>query len=110
MVLETTLFGFRIIELVAGTFATLSAIIGLYIGYLALQSFYRHGDPSMRFLALGLILLTAVTYSVTFVGSLLIQLRLLSLPQQDFFWTIAQFTQFAGLICLAYALHRRDTG
>ena len=107
MLWETQLFGFRAIELVAGFFAAGSATIGLYIGYQALKSFYRHRDPSMRFLAVGLILLTVVTYTFTFVGSLLVRLRLLSLPQQDVFWTVAHVLQFAGLVCIAYALHRR---
>ena len=107
MALEMTLFGIRAIELVAGVFAAGSAAIGLYIGYLALKSLYRHGDPSMRYLAFGLILLTAVTYTFTFIGSALVHLRVLSLPQQDYFWTTAHVIQFSGLICIAYALHRR---
>jgi hypothetical protein len=107
MVFETTYVGFRVIELIAGSFATASATLGLYIGYLAFKSFNRHGDPSMRFLALGLILLTAVTYTFTFIGSILIQFRVLSLPQQDFFWTVSHIIQFTGLVCIAYALHRR---
>lgn len=107
MVFETTVLGFRVIEVIAGSFAGASALLGLYIGYLALKSFYRHRDPSMRFLAIGLILLTAVTYLFTFIGSMLVQFRVLSLPQQDAFWTIAHVIQFTGLLCLAYALHRR---
>lgn len=107
MVFETTVFGVRGIELIAGLFAGASALLGLYIGYLALKSFNRHRDPSMRYLALGLILLTAVTYTFTFIGSMLLQFRVLSLPQQDVFWTVAHVIQFAGLVCLAYALHRR---
>ena len=108
MVFETTVYGFRVIEIVASVFATGSAVFGLYIGMLSLRSFYRHRDPSMRYLAVGLLLLTAVTYSFTFVGSMLIQFRVLSLPQQDYFWTASQVMQFAGLVCIAYALHRRD--
>lgn len=108
MVFETTVYGFRVIELVASAFATGSAAVGLYIGYRSLQSFYRHGDPSMRYLAVGLLLLTAVTYTLTFVGSILLQLRVLSLPQQDYFLTVSHVSQFAGLVCIAYALHRRD--
>lgn len=107
MAIETTVFGIRIVELVAGVFATGSAAIGLYVGYQALESFNRHSDPSMRYLAFGLILLTAVTYTFTFIGSMLVHLRVLSLPQQDVFWTVAHFIQFAGLVCIAYALHRR---
>lgn len=108
MAFETTVFGVRGIVIVAGTFAAASAALGLYIGYLALKSFFRHRDPSMRYLALGLILLTAVTYTFTFIGSVLVELRVLSLPQQDVFWTIAHVIQFLGLVCLAYALHRRS--
>lgn len=109
MVFETAVFGYRLIELVAGLFAGASALLGLYIGYLALKSFYRHRDPSMRFLAVGLILLTAVTYLFTFIGSMLVQFRVLSLPQQDVFWTVAHIIQFTGLCCLAYALYRRPS-
>lgn len=107
MVFESTVFGFRGIEIVAGFFAGVSALVGLYIGYLALKSFNRHRDPSMQFLAIGLILITAVTYLFTFIGSMLVQFRVLSLPQQDVFWTIAHMIQFTGLLYLAYALHRR---
>lgn len=107
MVLEQTLFGFRLIELIAGGFAAGSAAIGLYIGYQAFRSLRRHDDPSMLYLAVGLILLTTVTYTFTFVGSMLVQFRVLSLPQQDYFWTTAHLLQFVGLLCLAYALHRR---
>lgn len=107
MALETLVSGFRLIELVAGAFATGSVLVGLYIGFRATQSFRRHSDPSMRYLAAGLVLLTAVTYSLTFVGSVLLQLRLLTLPQQDYILTLAHLTQFAGLFFIAYALHRR---
>lgn len=107
MVLEATLYGYRIVALIAGVFAAGSAAVGLYIGYLALRSFYRHEDPSIRYLAIGLVLITSVTYSFSFVGSMLIQLRLLSLPIQDVLWTVTHFIQFTGLVCIAYALHRR---
>lgn len=107
MVFETTIYGLRVIEIIASVFATCSAGVGLYIGYRAVQSFYRHGDPSMRYLAVGLLLLTAVTYTVTFLGSMLVQFRLLTLPQRDYFLTISHLTQLVGLCCIAYALHRR---
>lgn len=107
MALETVVFGFRLVELVAGVFATASAAVGLFIGYLAIKSFQRHDDPSMWYLGVGLILLTAVTYTFTFIGSMLVHLRVLSLPQQDYFWTVAHVLQFSGLACIAYALYRR---
>ncbi len=105
--LESTLYGYRIVALIAGVFAAGSAAVGLYIGYLALKSYYRHEDPSMRYLSVGLILITSVTYSLSFVGSILIQLRLISLPKQDVLWIGTYFIQFIGLICIMHALHRR---
>jgi hypothetical protein len=108
MVLESTLYGYRIVALIAGVFAAGSAAVGLYIGYLALRSYYRHEDPSMRYLSIGLILITSVTYSLSFAGSVLIQLRLISLPKQDVLWILTHFIQFTGLICIMYALYRRD--
>lgn len=107
MVLERTVFGVRVIELVASVFAAGSATVGLYIGYQAFRSLRRHSDPSMWYLGIGLILLTAVTYTFTFLGSMLVHLRLLSVTQQDYFSTTAHLLQFTGLLCLAYALHRR---
>jgi hypothetical protein len=108
MVLESSLYGYRIVALVAGVFVAGSAAVGLYIGYLALRSYYRHEDPSMQYLSIGLILITSVTYSLSFVGSILIQLRLISLPKQDLLWILTHFIQFTGLICIMYALHRRN--
>lgn len=107
MVADSIVFGVRLIELVAGSFAALSAALGLYIGYLAFTALRRHADPSMRYLALGLILLTAVTYGVAFTGSVLIELRVLTLPQQDWLWLVVHILQFSGLALIAYALHRR---
>ncbi|MWV40225.1 hypothetical protein [Natrialba sp. INN-245] len=97
----------RPIELAVGLLAAGATLVGLYIGYQAFRAWGRHRDPSMRALALGLILLTAVTYSTSFVGTVLIHLRLLSLPQQDWFWLAVHASQFAGLALIAYALHRR---
>ncbi|RQG95974.1 DUF7521 family protein [Natrarchaeobius chitinivorans] len=97
----------RPIELVVGLLAAGATLIGLYIGYQAFRAWGRHRDPSMRYLAVGLILLTAVTYSTSFVGTVLIHLRLLSLPQQDWFWLVVHAAQFTGLALIAYALHRR---
>lgn len=99
----------RPMELVVGGFAFGATLLGLYIGYQAFRAMRRHEDPSMWYLALGLVLLTAVTYTTSFVGTILINLRLLSLPQQDWFWLAVHVFQFAGLALIAYALHRRPS-
>ncbi|ELZ02340.1 DUF7521 family protein [Natrialba asiatica] len=99
--------GVRPIELAVGALAAGATLLGLYIGYQAFRAWGRHRDPSMRYLALGLLLLTVGTYSMSFVGTVLINLRLLSLPQQDWFWLAVHTAQFTGLALIAYALHRR---
>ncbi|MFC3957121.1 DUF7521 family protein [Halovivax cerinus] len=95
------------IQFAVGVLAVGATLLGLYIGYLAYRAMRRHEDPSMWYLAVGLILLTAVTYTTSFVGTVLISLRLLTLPQQDWFWLAVHVFQFAGLGLIAYALHRR---
>ena len=95
------------IQLVVGALAAGATVVGIYIGVQAFRGMRRHGDPSMWYLALGLILLTAVTYSTSFLGTVLIHFRLLTLPQQDWLWLAVHVFQFSGLVLIAYALHRR---
>ena len=99
----------RTMELAVGAFALGATVLGLYIGVQALRAMRRYEEPSLWYLALGLVLLTAVTYTTSFVGTILINLRLLSLPQQDWFWLAVHVIQFAGLALIAYALHRRPS-
>ncbi|WP_049926996.1 hypothetical protein [Halopiger goleimassiliensis] len=100
-------FDVRPIELAIGVLALGATIVGLYIGYQAIVALRRYEDRSMWYLAVGLLLLTAVTYSLSFLATVLINLRLLSLPQQDWLWLGIHVSQFTGLALIAYALHRR---
>jgi len=102
-----SLGGFTLLELAASALATGSAVVGLYIATLAYRGLRRHENESMRFLAVGLILLTGVTYATAFVGTVLLHLRVLPLPAQDPFRLLVRLFQFVGLLFIAYSLYVR---
>jgi ABC-type transport system involved in multi-copper enzyme maturation permease subunit len=87
--------------------AFLSTVVGLYIGYQAYRGFRRHESASMRYLSVGLVLLTAVTYSSAFLGSVLLRRGLLPASYQAPFQLLVRLTQLAGLLFIAYSLRRR---
>jgi ABC-type transport system involved in multi-copper enzyme maturation permease subunit len=95
------------VALLVVTAAFLSTVVGLYIGYQAYRGFRRHESASMRYLSIGLILLTAVTYSSAFLGSLLFRQGLLPLSYRGAFQVFVRLLQLAGLLCIAYSLRRR---
>lgn len=100
-------FGLSWIELAVSVVAAGSALLGLYIGALAYRGLRRHDDPSMRYLSIGLLLLTAVTYGTAFVGTLLFRFEVLALPRQDQFRLLVRVLQFLGLGSIAYSLSIR---
>lgn len=101
----TTLFGYTPIQLAALLFASGSSLLGLFIGYLAYRGLRRNDSTQMRYLSVGMILLFGVAYGVSIVGTMLIQMRVLSLPSQDPFRLAVRVVQFAGLACIAYSLY-----
>jgi len=102
-----TAFGLSQIELAVTAIAAGSAIVGFYIGWQAYRGLRRHDDPAMRYLSIGLLLLTAVTYGTAFVGTLLFRFEVLALPQQDIFRLLVRVFQFLGLLSIAYSLSIR---
>jgi high-affinity Fe2+/Pb2+ permease len=101
----TTLFGYTAIRLAILVFATGSAVVGLFIGYLAYRGLRRNDSKQMLYLSVGMILLFGVAYGVSILGTVLLQLRVLSLPYQDPFRLVVRMIQFTGLLCLAYSLY-----
>lgn len=95
------------ITIVAVSFA--STIVGLFIGYHAYRGFRRHQSAAMQYLSIGLILLTAVTYTAAFVGSALLQYGVLDSALRDPFTLVVRFLQLAGLAFIAYSLYRRPS-
>lgn len=101
----TSIFGYTPIQLAVFAFASSSAVLGLYIGYLAYRGLRRHESKQMLVLSIGMILLFGMAYGISIVGTLLLEFRILSLPSQDYFRLGVRVVQFAGLVCIAYSLH-----
>jgi hypothetical protein len=103
----TYVYGFTLVELAVVATAGASTLVGLYIGYQAYRALGLYEDRSMFYLAVGLILLTVVTYGASFAGTLAFRLELLALPAQDGFRLLVRLCQLAGLLCIAYSLSIR---
>jgi len=104
----TTVIGFRLVEVVVASFAFGSALVGLYIAAQAYRALRRHESRQMLCLSIGMILLFGVAYAIGFVGTVLLQLRILSLPAQDLFRLAVRVSQFVGLLAIAYSLSLRE--
>ncbi|WP_440989895.1 DUF7521 family protein [Haloarchaeobius baliensis] len=89
------------------TLAALSTAVGLLIGYQAYRGFRRHDSRPMQLLSVGLLLITAVTYSISFGGTLLMREGILPLAYQDAHTVLVRVTQLAGLSCILYSLYSR---
>lgn len=100
-----TPFGYTGVQVAVLAFAGGSALVGLYIGFLAYRALRRHDSTQMLVLCVGLILLFGVAYGISVVGTVLLQVRVLPLPYQDGFRLAVRMVQFAGLLCIAYSLH-----
>ncbi|QLD86174.1 hypothetical protein HWV23_10710 [Natronomonas halophila] len=101
----TAVFGYTPIQLAVLAFASASAVLGLYIGYLAYRGLRRHDSKQMLVLSVGMILLFGIAYGISIIGTLLLEFRLLALPTQDFFRLGVRVVQFIGLVCIAYSLY-----
>ncbi|MEZ3117544.1 hypothetical protein RYH80_16635 [Halobaculum sp. MBLA0147] len=88
----------------AGGAATLSAVVGLYIGYHAFRGLRRNDDPSMRYLSVGMILLFGVTYVVALAGQGLLAFRVVPVYRQSLIRLVVRLLQLTGLCCIAYSL------
>lgn len=84
-----------------------STLVGGYVGYQAYRGYRRHDSRTMRALSLGLFLLTAVAFSIAFVGSLLLREGLLGLQYQQPLTLVTRLFQFLGVLLIAYSLHSR---
>jgi len=88
--------------------AFVSTILGLAIGYQAYRGFRRNDSRSMRQLSLGLILLTAVPYTISFTGTLLIRLEFVPVSTQTPIGFAARVVQLLGLAFITYSLYSRS--
>lgn len=104
----TAVFGLRLIELATFLLAGGSSLVGLFIAFLAYRGLRRYQSKQMYLLSTGMILLFGAAYALSLLGSLLIQFRVLSLPQQDFYRLAVRTLQFLGLVLIAYSLYIRE--
>ncbi len=87
--------------------AFVSTVLGLVIGYQAYRGFLRHDSRAMRSLSAGLILLTALPYTLSFTGTLLIRLEMAAPGLRTPIGLAARVVQLAGLACIVYSLYSR---
>jgi hypothetical protein len=91
-------------ELATLVLAGASALVGLFIAFLAVRGLRRHQTRQMLFLSLGMVLLFGAAYLVALAGSVLVHARVLTLPQQDYVRLLVRVLQFVGLSAIAYSL------
>ncbi|WP_335999447.1 DUF7521 family protein [Halorientalis halophila] len=84
-----------------------SVLVGGYVGYQAYRGFRRHDSRPMQYLSIGLFLLTAVAFGLSFIGSLLLQQGILPLRFEQPLVILTRFLQFLGVSFIAYSLHKR---
>lgn len=84
-----------------------SVALGLVIGYQAYRGFRRNDSRPMQFLSLGLILLTAVPFTLSFAGTFVFRLRPDLAAIQPQFQFLVRIIQFLGLGCITYSLYKK---
>lgn len=93
-----------LVELATLLLAGASALLGLFIAFLALRGLRRHRTRQMLYLSVGMVLLFGAAYLVALVGTALIHFRVLTLPQQNYFQLAVRLLQCVGLLAIAYSL------
>jgi hypothetical protein len=87
--------------------AVASVILGLVIGYQAYRGFRRNNSRSMQYLSLGLIFLTAVPFTLSFVGTLVISFQPAFADLERYLLAASRIIQLAGLGCITYSLYEK---
>ncbi|WP_323676819.1 hypothetical protein [Halorubellus sp. PRR65] len=103
----SVLSGLDPLQVVLLAMALASTALGLYVGYQAYRGFVRNDSTPMKFLSLGLVLLTAVTFGLSFGGSVAFQYDLAPAVLRPAWQVAVRGSQLAGVACIVYALHRR---
>lgn len=82
-------------------------VFGLVLGYQAYRGFRRNASRPMQYLSLGLVLLTAVAYSLAFLGTLLLRQGYIPVHYQRPLTLVVRVIQLVGLALITYSLYRR---
>jgi hypothetical protein len=87
--------------------AVASVVLGLVIGYQAYRGFRRNDSRSMQYLSLGLIFLTAVPFTLSFVGTLVINFQPDFASFERYLLAASRTIQLAGLVFITYSLYEK---
>jgi hypothetical protein len=107
LLLQTDGAGSITLQVVLLAMAAASTILGLYIGYQGYRGFRRNESVAMKYLSLGLVLLTAVSYALSFGGSIAFQYGLAPSALEPAWQIAVRASQLAGLACIVYSLYRK---
>lgn len=81
--------------------------LGLVLGFQAYRGFRRNDSRPMRSLSIGLILLTAVPFTISFAGTLVMSVRPELVDFRRPLTLLAQLLQLGGLALITYSLYDR---
>jgi len=98
------LLPYKLVELLTLALAAGSAAVGLFIAMLAARGVHRDRSRKMLFLSAGMILLFGAAYLTALVGSLLVQVRVITVVQENYVVLVVRALQFVGLCSIAYSL------
>lgn len=84
-----------------------SVVLGLIIGYQAYRGFRRNDSRSMQYLSVGLILLTAVPFTLSFTGTFVIYFQPDLADFQRQFQFLVRVIMFLGLVFLTVSLYEK---
>jgi hypothetical protein len=82
-------------------------VLGLVIGVQAYRGFRRNDSRPMQYLSIGLILLTAVPFTLSFAGTLAISVRPELAGFRRHLTIVAKILQFGGLALITYSLYKK---
>lgn len=101
------IYGFTTLQLVILGVSLVATLLGIVVGYQAYRGFRRHDSASMRQLSVGLLLLTAVSFTLAFVGTLLLRAGYVDASLREPLTLVVRVLQVAGLALITYSLYNR---
>ena len=95
---------YQLVELLTFALAAGSAAVGLLIAALAVRGVRRDRSPKVLFLSAGMILLFGAASLTALVGSLLVQVRVITVVRENYVALFVRALQFVALCSIAYSL------
>jgi len=99
--------GYTTLDWVLLVVSVCSVILGLVIGYQAYRGFRRNDSRAMQYLSIGLILLTAVPFTLSFGITAIMQVQPELTPFRQELVLLTRTSQLVGLACITYSLYEK---